>query len=257
MEVMMAGTLMATYGDWRKNVSESDQKAFREMATRLADGARKAFRHVVHEDQLLFNVFLTATPVKELGHVHFGSRPAYRDKGAGTMSGIRAIPYNFGWTQTRLMLTAWLGAGNALAAAADEPGGLQLLQQMAERWPFFDDLLGKIEMVCAKADLEVSELYLTELGDFGDIFLELKAEYELMVKTLLKIRKKDTLLQDHRFLGDSMDLRNPYVDPLNLLQVALIKRKRQLDPESEDLKMIDQALGTSLNGIAQGMRNTG
>src|SRR5690606_33078630 len=151
----MAGTLMATYTDWRKNVSEEEQKAFRAMATKLSDTARIAFRKVVHDDKLLFNVFLTATPVKELGHVHFGSRPAYRDKGVGTMSGIRAIPYNFGWTQTRLMLTAWLGAGNALAAAAAEPGGLALLQQMAKRWPFFDDLLSKIEMVCAKADLEV------------------------------------------------------------------------------------------------------
>src|SRR5690606_14193118 len=139
----------------------------------------------------------TATPVKELGHVHFGSRPAYRDKGVGTMSGIRAIPYNFGWTQTRLMLTAWLGAGNALAAAAAEPGGLALLQQMAKRWPFFDDLLSKIEMVCAKADLEVSELYLTELGDFADFFAQLKSEYELMVKTLLAIRGKESLLEGH------------------------------------------------------------
>lgn len=257
MEVMMAGTLMATHGDWRTEVSEADQKAFRQMATQLSDAARIAFRKVVHDDKLLFNVFLTATPVKELGHVHFGSRPAYRDKGVGTMSGIRAIPYNFGWTQTRLMLTAWLGAGNAMAEAASQPGGLALLQQMAQRWPFFDDLLGKIEMVCAKADLEVAELYLTELGDFGDIFKKLKAEYELMVSTLLKIRGRENLLEGHRFLGDSMELRNPYVDPLNLLQVALIKRKRQLDPESEDLKMIDQALGTSLNGIAQGMRNTG
>jgi phosphoenolpyruvate carboxylase len=128
---------------------------------------------------------------------------------------------------------------------------------MAKRWPFFDDLLGKIEMVCAKADLEVAELYLTELGDFAAIFGELKAEYELMVETLLKIRGRENLLEGHRFLGDSMELRNPYVDPLNLLQVALIKRKRKLDPGSEDLKMIDQALGTSLNGIAQGMRNTG
>ncbi len=257
MEVMMAGTLMATYSDWRKGVSEDDQKAFREIITKMAEQARIAFRKIVHEESTLFNLFLTATPVKELGHVHFGSRPAYRDKGAGTMAGIRAIPYNFGWTQTRLMLTAWLGAGNALADAASTKEGLALLQRMAKTWPFFDDLLGKIEMVCAKADLEVSELYLTELGDFGEMFKQLEAEYRLMVKTLLAIRGRESLMEGHRFLGESMDLRNPYVDPLNLLQVALLKRKRALDPECPDLKLLDQALGTSLNGIAQGMRNTG
>lgn len=257
MEVMMAGTLMATYADWRIGVSAEDQAKYREVVTKLADEARLAFRKVVHDDPTLFKLFLTATPVKELGHVHYGSRPAYRDKGAGTMSGIRAIPYNFGWTQTRLMLTAWLGAGNALADAASTPGGLKILQTMAKTWPFFDDLLGKIEMVCAKADLEISELYLTELGDFGEVFLTLKAEYELMVKTLLAIRGRESLLEGHRFLGDSMNLRNPYVDPLNLLQIVLIKRKRALDPASSDLKLLDQVLGTSLNGIAQGMRNTG
>lgn len=257
MEVMMAGTLMATYADWRKNVSEEDQKAFRALITKIADEARIAFRRVVHEDPTLFQLFLTATPVKELGHVHFGSRPAYRDKGSGTMAGIRAIPYNFGWTQTRLMLTAWLGAGNAMAEAASTPEGLRLLQTMAKTWPFFDDLLGKIEMVCAKADLEISELYLTELGDFREMFLKLKAEYELMVRTLLLIRGKENLLEGHRFLGDSMGLRNPYVDPLNLLQIALLKRKRALPADSSDIKLLDQVLGTSLNGIAQGLRNTG
>ncbi len=257
MEVMIAGTMMATYNDWRTEVSEEDQKAFRELVDNMAAESRKAFREVVHEQPDLFKVFLQATPVKELGHVHYGSRPAYRDKGAGTMSGIRAIPYNFGWTQTRLMLTAWLGAGKAIAAAASTPEGLERMQRMAKLWPFFDDLLGKIEMVCAKADLEVSELYLTELGDFSAIFKTLKEEYEMMVDTLLKIRGPDNLTEGHRFLGRSMALRNPYVDPLNLLQISLLKRKRNGNPSEEELRLLDQALGTTLNGIAQGMRNTG
>ena len=258
LEVMMAGTMMATYSDWRRDVTEADQRAFREVIENLALTARKAFRKVVHEEPLLFQVFLEATPVKELSHVHFGSRPAYRDKGSGTMSGIRAIPYNFGWTQTRLMLTAWLGAGNAFAEAIAKPGGLELLQKMAKSWPFFDDLLAKIEMVCAKADLSVAELYLTELGDFAGFFAALKSEYEQMVKTLLAIRERDNLLEGHRFLGESMDLRNPYVDPLNLMQVALLKKKRALtDQDTPELRLLNQALGTSLNGIAQGMRNTG
>jgi len=258
MEVMMAGTLMATYSDWRKGVTPQEQQAFRQALDTLSNEARVAFRKVVHEDPLLFQVFLTATPVRELSHVHFGSRPAYRERGSGTMAGIRAIPYNFGWTQTRLMLTAWLGAGNAFAKAAGTPEGLDLLQRMAKKWPFFDDLLAKLEMVCAKADLAIAELYLTELGDYRAFFEQLAGEYELMVKTLLAIRGRKNLLEGHSFLGQSMDLRNPYVDPLNLLQIALLKKKRSItDPASKELELLNQALGTSLNGIAQGLRNTG
>ncbi len=258
LEVMLAGTLMASYEDWRKGVSAEEQMAFREMMDRLSDQARTAFRKVIHDDPSIFQIFLTATPVKELGHVHFGSRPAYRSpSGAGTMSGIRAIPYNFGWTQIRMLLTAWLGAGTALNDVASTPEGLELLRKMAKTWPFFDDLIAKIEMVCGKADLEVAELYLTELGDYGALYAQLKSEFDGLVKTLLAIRQHDTLFGNHPFLGQAMQLRNPYVDPLNLLQIALLKKKRALPEGSAGLDLIDQALGTTLNGIAQGMRNTG
>ncbi len=257
LEVMMAGTLMATFADWRKGVSEAEQAQFREVVETLAKRSREQFRKVVHEEGELFQVFLNATPVRELSHVHFGSRPAYRERGAGTMAGIRAIPYNFGWTQTRLMLTSWLGAGTALAEAAEKPGGLEVLRKMAKTWPFFDDLIAKVEMVCAKADLEIAELYLAELGGFGDIFESLKGEFERAAKTLLAIREKNDLAGEHRFLRHSIDMRNPYVDPLNLLQVSLLKRKRSLPDDSPEKRLIDQALGTTLNGIAQGMRNTG
>ncbi|HSC88067.1 MAG TPA: phosphoenolpyruvate carboxylase, partial [Polyangiaceae bacterium] len=257
LEVMLAGTLMATQEDWRNGVSAEDQQAFRGMMERLSERSREAFRKVIHEDPVVFQVFLQATPVRELGHVHFGSRPAYRDKGSGTMAGIRAIPYNFGWTQTRTMLTAWLGAGVALREAAADPAGLALLQKMAKTWPFFDDLLAKIEMVCAKADLEVAELYLTELGDYRGLFDSLKAEFDGMVQTILAIRGHGNLTAGHRFLGQAMQLRNPYVDPLNLLQISLLKKKRALPEGSAELGLLDQAIGTTLNGIAQGMRNTG
>jgi phosphoenolpyruvate carboxylase len=257
MEVMLSGTLMATYEDFRTKLAPGEMEKFRAAIDKIASDSRLAFRRVVHEEPELFDLFLKATPVRELGHVHFGSRPAYRDKGAGTMSGIRAIPYNFGWTQTRLLLTAWLGAGQALTQAASTPEGLELLQKMAKSWPFFDDLLAKIEMVCAKADLEISELYLTELGDYSKIFGRLRTEYEQMVKTLLDIRGHGNLLSNHRFLGQAMALRNPYVDPLNLLQIALLKKKRSLPENAPERRLIDQVLGTTLNGIAQGMRNTG
>ena len=128
---------------------------------------------------------------------------------------------------------------------------------MDEHWPFFQDLLDKIEMVCAKADLEIAELYLSQLGDHSAMFQALRAEFNRTVSSLRAIRHRDSLLADHRFLQAALQVRNPYVDPLNLLQIALLKKKRQLTPDSDDLELLDQALGTTLNGIAQGMRNTG
>jgi len=257
LEVMLSGTLMASHLNFQKDISPEEFAQYRALVDKIAVDSRTAFRQVVHESPELFHLFLNATPVRELGHVHYGSRPAYRDKGAGTMAGIRAIPYNFGWTQTRLMLTAWLGAGDALTKAAKSKEGLDLLRRMAKNWPFFDDLLAKIEMVCAKTDLEIAELYLTELGDFGAMFQRLKAEYEQMVETLLAIRERSSLLAEHRFLGEAVNQRNPYVDPLNLLQISLLKKKRALPEGAPERQLIDQVLGTTLNGIAQGLRNTG
>ena len=201
-------------------------------------------------------VSVKATPVRELGHVHFGSRPAYRERGAGTIQGLRAIPWNFGWTQMRLMASAWLGAGTALEQIIAEPGGLDLLKQMNKNWPFFSDLLDKIEMVCAKADIDVARLYARELGADPVVMGGLEAEFQRTVKSLHVIRERDMLL-DHRFLQGALTLRNPYVDALNLLQVSLLKKKRKLSEDDPQLKLLDAALGTTLNGIAQGMRNTG
>jgi phosphoenolpyruvate carboxylase len=257
LEVMLTGTLMASSQDFREGLGAERVALFRETVEALAETARVTFRRAVHDDNQLFQVFLEATPVRELAHVHFGSRPAYRERGAGTMHGIRAIPWNFGWTQIRLMPAAWLGAGTAFERVIAEPGGLELLQDMDERWPFFQDLLDKIEMVCAKADLEIAELYLIELGASPSVFEALRAEFSRAVRCLLAIRRRDGLLDEHRFLQGALQARNPYVDPLSLLQVALLKKKRGLSQDHPDRALLDQALGTTLNGIAQGMRNTG
>ena len=169
------------------------------------------------------------------------------------MAGIRAIPWSFGWTQIRLMLPAWLGAGSALNAILAEHGGEGVLRRMAVTWPFFDDLIGKIEMVCAKADLEIARMYVEQLG--GDLALldELTVEFERTVEAIRRIRERDHLLSDQPVLQASIGLRNTYVDPLSLLQVRLLKHKRSAAAGGE----LDIALGTTLNGVAQGLRNTG
>jgi len=255
-EVMMTGTIMAALSDWRRGLPEGTEARFREVMESMSATSQRAFRSIVHEDPRLFQLFLKATPVRELTHVHFGSRPTYRERGIGTIQGIRAIPWNFGWTQMRLMVSAWLGAGAGLRGAMSTPGGLELVRQMAKSWPFFDDLLDKLEMVCAKADLEIAHLYLDRLGGDPELVKLILDDFQATVSALHEIRQRD-LIADHRFLQVSLALRNPYVDPLSLLQVSLLAKKRGLPDDHPDRALLDQALGTTLNGIAQAMRNTG
>lgn len=257
LEVLATGTLLHNFSDWREGLAPGEAEAFYATMDELAEVAVAHFRGVVHEDPALFELFTAATPVAELAHVHFGSRPAYRAKGKGTMSGIRAIPWVFGWTQNRMMLPAWLGTGSALQAVLARPEGAARLARMARAWPFFDDLLAKLEMVCAKSDLEVARLYVTGLGADLALFERLQAEYQRTVDAITTIRGHAHLLDDQRVLRDSIGLRNPYVDPLSLLQVSLLRRKRALDPEDPQRAALDEVLGTTLKGVAQGLRNTG
>jgi phosphoenolpyruvate carboxylase len=254
LEVLATGTLMATFEDWRDAVDDARQRRFRDVMERMAAASAPVYRHRVHEGDALFRMFLDCTPVRELANVHFGSRPAYRERGAGTMAGIRAIPWSFGWTQIRLMLPAWLGAGSALAGILAEPDGEAVLRDMAATWPFFDDLVGKIEMVCAKADIEVARLYVAHLGGDQTLLEELVAEFRRTVEAIRRIRDRPHLLADQPVLQASIGLRNTYVDPLSLLQVSLLSRKRAAGAADPQL---DAALGTTLNGVAQGLRNTG
>jgi len=176
------------------------------------------------------------------------------------MEGIRAIPWVFGWTQTRLMLPGWLGVGTALETVGGEPGGLALLRRMAQAWPFFDDLLAKIEMVCAKADLAIARMYVRELGGGGAdlaLFDQLEDEFRRTVSALLRIRESEYLMRDNPMLQTAIGLRNPYVDPLSLLQVTLLERKRSAAADDPALGSVVAGLASTLNGIAQGLRNTG
>jgi hypothetical protein len=249
LEVLLAGTLMASQQDWREAVPSSTQLAWAAVMDRMSHTALGVFRGAVHDDNAVYEMFLQCTPVRELAHVHFGSRPAYRERGAGTMAGIRAIPWVFGWTQIRLMLPGWMGVGAALHAEI-ESGGLETLQQMARQWPFFDDLLSKVEMVAAKADPDIAALYVERFGGDAVLFARLCAELERTVASVKAIRGADALLPDNPVLRGSIALRNPYVDALNLLQISLLRRKRAGES-------VDAALGTTLNGVAQGLRNTG
>lgn len=256
LEVILAGTLLVSFPDWCQDLEPAEDARFHEMMEHLADLALPVYRKFVHENDDVFKLFQTATPVRELAHVHFGSRPAYREGGAGTMEGIRAIPWVFGWTQVRLNVPAWLGAGTALAKICEDPQGLELLRNMARKWCFFDDLLGKIEMICAKTDLEIARLYVDHLSDANSLLKELEMEYQRTVETILRIRETKYLLMDQPMLQTDISHRDPYLDPLSLLQVSLLRKKRNAG-DTSSAELLDRALGTTLNGIAQGLRNTG
>ncbi|HEX2207472.1 MAG TPA: phosphoenolpyruvate carboxylase, partial [Longimicrobium sp.] len=258
LEVTLGGTLLHEFTDWREDARPGEQEAFRDVMERLSERSLRVYRELVHEGDEVFALFRAATPVEELADARFGSRPAYRPGAGAGITGIRAIPWQFGWTQNRLMLPAWLGAGTALAEAADAPGGLDLLRRMARTWPFFDDLVGKIEMVCAKADLTIARAYVERLGGDMRLFERLEEEFRRTVDTVLRIRQAEHLLEDAPVLQAAIALRNPYVDPLSLLQIVLLRRKREHAVADEDAAArLDSALATTLSGIAQGLRNTG
>ena len=256
LEVTLAGALLQEFTDWRDGVPREEVDAMRARMTSMAARGLNVYRDLVHDDDALFALFRVATPIAELADARFGSRPAYRPGAAPGIEGIRAIPWGFGWTQIRLMLTGWLGAGTALAHEVATPEGLAALRRMAATWPFFDDLLGKIEMVCAKTDLEIARLYVERLGGDVALLASLEEEYRRTVEAILRIREREFLAGDSPVLQSAIGLRNPYVDPLSLLQVALLERKRASGSADEEAR-IEEVLATTLSGIAQGLRNTG
>jgi phosphoenolpyruvate carboxylase len=258
LEVTAAGVLLHEFSDWRKKVGVKEVEDFREVMDRVAARSRDVYHELVYESDALFQLFRMATPIDELANARFGSRPAYRPGAKAGIEGIRAIPWGFGWTQIRLMLTGWLGAGTALGEEVSTRTGLRRLQRMAESWPFVDDLLGKAEMVCAKTDVEIARAYVRHLGGDLKLLESLIREYQRGVEALLLIRGHSQLLDDTPVLQSAIALRNPYVDPLSLLQISLLRKKRTGAAKSErEREAIDDTLATTLSGIAQGLRNTG
>jgi len=257
LELMLSGVLVHRFEDWRDALEPGEEARFREIMDRLAAEALPRYRALVYGSGELFRLFLDTTPIRELADVRFGSRPAYRALGEETMEGIRAIPWVFGWTQTRLMLPGWLGVGPALEAVASEAGGLAVLRRMAHAWPFFDDLLAKVEMVCAKADMAIARMYVRELGGDLTLFDHLEDEFRQTIAALLRVRESDYLMRDNPMLQTAIGLRNPYVDPLSLLQVTLLRRKRDGAPGDPAAAAVSAGLASTVNGIAQGLRNTG
>ena len=227
-------------------------EAWRELMGKLAEDSCEVYRGVIRGQEDFVPYFRHATPEQELAKLPLGSRPARRASGGGIES-LRAIPWIFAWSQNRLMLPAWLGAGAALRLAMERGQGA-LLQEMASNWPFFATRLSMLEMVYAKSDAGLSAYYDECLvpAELRGIGTALREQLQQDADTLLSLRGLAELLQDEPWIRESLRLRNIYTDPLNLLQAELLQRNRQRpDP------VLERAIMMTIAGIAAGMRNTG
>jgi len=227
--------------------------SWRAAMDRLSGTARSAYRSIVHEHPQFVDYFRAATPEPELRAMHIGSRPARRAVGGGVDS-LRAIPWQFAWTQTRLLLASWLGTEAALDDA-DARGERDMLRQMYAQWPFFRSTLDLIEMVLAKADGRIAAEYDRRLvpPELQPLGRELRGRLERAIRAVLVVSGHEALVDTNPVLRRSIDTRNPYVDPINVVQIELLKRLR----ESPDTPELRRAVAITVNGIAAGMRNTG
>ena len=229
---------------------------YTEVMAEMARRSAEEYRGLVYGDEGLEAFFHAATPVDEISRLQLGSRPAKR-KPTRDIADFRAIPWVFSWTQARIVLPAWFGLGRALEAAVAEHG-LECLQEMEREWPFFSALLSNAEMACAKADLAVGRRYAALVEDRqlrSRIWDRIEAEFGRTCRALLTVTGQEQLLARERLLRASIDRRNPYVDPMSLLQVELLRRSRAAgDGDGEELA---RASFLAINGIAAGMRNTG
>jgi phosphoenolpyruvate carboxylase len=247
MEVYTTGTLDA----WL-TPPPPPQDAWRARMDALAGAARDAYRAMVYDHPQFLDYFHTATPEAELSALNIGSRPARR-RTDGSVGSLRAIPWQFAWTQTRLLLGAWLGVEQALSSAI-ESGGRDELRRMYREWPHFRSSIQLIEMVLAKTDTRIAAEYDRRLvpGSLQPLGTELRARLDRAIACVLDITGDAELLASNPVLRRSIDVRNPYVDPINLVQVELLRRVR-----AGGDALTREALMITINGVAAGMRNAG
>lgn len=231
-------------GSWRAGMDEMSAAAFR------------AYRGLVYETPAFIDFWQAATPLDEIKSMHIGSRPAARTK-SSEVSKIRAIPWVFSWMQSRFNLPGWFGLGTALESIKD-PG---LLRDMYQGWAFFKSMLDNTEMSLLKADMDIAALYVDLVPDKAmakEIFSLITAEYEKTRESVLSISGHKNLLDAERITQQAVHLRNPYVDPLNYIQVEMLRRLRALsDSEGNEAQTLREVIRLTINGIAAGLRNTG
>ena len=253
LELLAAAALEATLLDLEH---EAEPEAYRAVMERLSELAFLAYRGLVYETEGFNRYFRESTPISEIAGLNIGSRPTSR-KPSERIEDLRAIPWVFSWAQCRLMLPGWFGFGSAVETWLKEnPDGMDLLRRMVANWPFFRTLLSNMDMVMAKADLVIAARYSELVSDPAlreEIFARIQAEFERTRHFLLAIEQQDVLLAENPLLSRSIRNRFPYMDPLNHLQIELLRRHRA----GEGDERVRRGIHMSINGVAAGLRNSG
>jgi len=258
LEVLVAATLETSL---RPASAAPTPAAFLEAMQALSDAAFAAYRGLVYETEGFERYFWESTVISEIAALNIGSRPASRKKSTA-IEDLRAIPWVFSWSQCRVMLPGWYGFGSAVQAllARQPADGLALLQRMNREWPFFQTLLSNMDMVLAKTDLAIASRYAELVKDAAlreAIFGRIRAEHQATVEAVLKITGQAALLDGNPLLKRSIRNRFPYLDPLNHVQVELLRRHREAAAAAGSDERTRNGIHISINGIAAGLRNSG
>ena len=248
LETLTAGVVLASLRRRGAELPAPDATAMDD----LASAAMRAYRELVYDTPGFADYFYAATPISEIADLNIGSRPTSR-QATRTIGGLRAIPWVFSWAQSRAMLPGWYGFGSAVEAAGVS---MSRLSELHASWPFFATTLANMEMVLAKGDMDIARRYADLVDDRAladSIFPRIRAEWDRTVGALLEITGQSELLDHHPDLAAVIRSRVPYIDPLNHLQIELIRRRRGGD----DAQAVRDGIHLSINGIAAGLRNTG